>query len=367
MSQNKKEAHGGNIYLAEKRFGIKQEDFLDYSANINPFGLPKRLKELLNENVNSLVNYPDPLCADLVSHISQYLSVNKENIIVGNGASEVISLFLEVLAPKKVLMLAPTFSEYQRACALQKIEVEYYKLLEENKFKLNVEQFISEISEEIDLIFLCNPNNPTSTLINKDDLIRIIDFAAAKGVNVVVDEAFIELTPKSNENSIVEFTTQYENLFVIRAFTKLFAMPGLRLGYGIGYAEKVSRMWEKKLAWSVNSFACCLGPLLTEEKEYLHMTCDWISEEKDWFYNILFQFHEFKVFKPETNFVLVKLVKKGFDSHILREEMGKRGVLIRDASNFVSLNEKFVRFAIRDRESNLRFLKELKSVLAIIH
>lgn len=363
MTAQRNESHGGNIYQASRSYGIKQEDFLDYSANINPFGLPGSLRETLMANIDQLIHYPDPDCTELKEEISSYLKVDKDSIIIGNGASEVIFLLFDILRPRKVLMPAPTFSEYARASAVSGVETGYLELKEQDDFRLNVQELLSRMDSNMDMIFLCNPNNPTSTLLGREDLLEIVERANKNNVFVVIDEAFIELTPGANKNSVVDLIGDYRNLFIIRAFTKLFAIPGLRLGYGLGDENIVKKMWERKLPWSVNTFACSMGRILSAEKDYMDRTCEWIRQEKEWFYAELFRIADFKVFQPQTNFVLVKILKEGLNSAGLRNKMARKGILIRDASNFKFLDDRFVRFAIKDRESNTRFLSVLKDIL----
>jgi threonine-phosphate decarboxylase len=363
MFNQKVNAHGGDLHCASKIYGRKKSEFLDYSANINPLGLPEDLRELLKTNIDDILNYPDPDCMDLKAEISQYLHVENDSIIIGNGASEIIFLLFDVLRPEKVLIPAPCFSEYSHAASSFGIEVKYFELKEEESFKLDIKSLVKHISDDINMVFLCNPNNPTSHLISKEELRYLLDFAKANGVAVVIDEAFIELTLGANTNSMVNDLRNYENLFLIRAFTKLFAIPGLRLGYGVGNPELIKKMWTRKMPWSVNSFACGIGSVLSDKTDYLKRTALWLQEELNWFYNELIQLESFKVFKPSTNFILMKILEEKLDSGKLKGLMAAKGILIRDASNFNFLNERFVRVAIKDRENNIKFLKTIKEII----
>jgi threonine-phosphate decarboxylase len=355
--------HGGNLYKASEKYGINPHDFLDFSANINPFGVPGKLREIIVSNIDNLVNYPDPDCSILKSQISKKLDISKDNIIIGNGASEIIFLLFDILRPKRVLIPAPAFSEYAKAAKRYGAHIKYFELKESEEFKLNIDDFILEMENGVEAVLLCNPNNPTSTLLQKSGLQRIIAFAKEKKITVIVDEAFIELTEEAGANSIVQYVEKYDNLFIIRAFTKLFAIPGLRLGYGIGSHQLIKKMWDMKMPWSVNSIAICVGEYLDFDEEYLDMTSSWIKEEKKWFYNELKQIEDIKVFEPQTNFVLVKLLKDKATVGNLYNFMASNGILIRDASNFEFLNEKFFRLAIKDRASNIKLLDVLKEAL----
>ena len=365
MLEQNANVHGGDIYKASKLYGIKKTDFLDYSANINPLGLPEDLRELLISNIEGLINYPDPDCVELKTEISKYLKIDENSIIIGNGASEIIFLLFDVLRPRKVLIPAPTFSEYAHAAHSFGIDVKYFELKEVTNFKLDIQSLINQLFEDkdIDTIFLCNPNNPTSLLATKVDLLYLIEQAEKKGINIIIDEAFIELTLDANENSVVNYVKEFSNLFIIRAFTKLFAIPGLRLGYGIGNPDLTKRMWERKIPWSVNALACGIGSVFADKTGYLKRTASWLQEELGWFYNELKSIAGLKVFKPNTNFVLIKLMNEQMSSGKLKELMAVKGILIRDAANFKFLNDRFIRIAVKERENNIKFLKSLKEVL----
>ena len=219
------EQHGGNIYKASDQYGIAKQDILDYSANLNPLGIPDLLSNIFVSNIQRTENYPDPECTALRNAISSYVNVNSYNIIIGNGASEIISMLFSVLMPKKLLIPAPTFNEYQRFADIFKCKVDYLLLKEQDNFKLDMEELIGKFTVDLDAVLLCNPNNPTSTLVSRANLEELLKCALAKGIKVIVDESFIELTDGGNSNSISDMLASYDNLFIIRAFTKIFAIP----------------------------------------------------------------------------------------------------------------------------------------------
>jgi threonine-phosphate decarboxylase len=177
--------HGGDIYKASEQYGMKKEDILDYSANINPLGVPSELRKLIISNIDNLVNYPEPECESLRRHIGKYLNIPQENIIIGNGASEVVFLLFDILRPKKILMPAPTFSEYGAAAERYGAEIVFLELREYNEFKLDMGALLDSISEDISAVMLCNPNNPTSTLVSRSDLLRLLEYAKSKDVMII--------------------------------------------------------------------------------------------------------------------------------------------------------------------------------------
>lgn len=357
------ELHGGNIYKAAAQYQIPSASLLDFSANINPLGIPAELKRLLTANLDNLIHYPDPAATNLRRNIGRYLDVPAAQIIPGNGASEIIFLLLATLRPKKVLLCAPTFAEYAKAAAAAGVVADYFPLAAAEGFQLRLASFLAR-ARDCDCIFLCNPNNPTSGLLEQDSLVDLLEHTGATGTTVIIDEAFIELTVGGNRNSAVDLAAKYPHLFIIRAFTKIFAVPGLRLGYGIGAPGLVTAMWARKLPWSVNLLADSVGEYLAQAGEFLDATAAWLRAEKEWFYERLGEIAKLEPYPPQTNFILLQLLDRDQKVAALQDKLARRGILIRDASNFETLNEQFFRLAIRSRADNQRLLAELQEVLA---
>jgi threonine-phosphate decarboxylase len=357
------EEHGGNIHRASEILNMEMYDILDFSANISPLGIPEALKEIILSNMETLTHYPDPEYYRLRSRLSDYTGLPSCNIIPGNGSSEIIFLLLKVLRPGNILIPAPSFSEYEKAAIDAGIGITLFELKEDDDFRLNIKSLKDEISAGTDCVMLCNPNNPTSTLISYEGMKLVIEHASRYKTTVIIDEAFIELTTGGTSNSMATLVKDYDNLFIIRAFTKVFAVPGLRLGYGMGNEKLVEQMRSKQQPWSVNALAACAGEFIPGAGEYLQRIKAWLVQEKEWLFERLKEIASVKVFQPETNFILVKLPDTGPDSATLKERMAKKGVLIRDASNFRFLNNRFIRVAVRDRESNKRLIEVLKEEL----
>jgi threonine-phosphate decarboxylase len=364
MALMQESEHGGNIYEASRLYGKKAKKILDFSANINPLGPPPELKKILKSVVKDVAGYPDPDCSELKQAIAQYMSVDPCNVITGNGASEIIYLLLEVTRPGNILIPVPSFSEYANAARRYGIEINFHVLKEYENFRFFVNEDFLKKAEQSAAVFLCNPNNPTSTLIKPQDISKILEYTAAKGITVIIDETFIELTENGESNSSVKLIGQYENLFIIRAFTKILSIPGIRLGYGIGNKKLVRKMWEKKLPWSVNSFAQAVGNMLGNIEEYVKKTQQWLETEKEWLYDRLCSIDGIKPYRPDTNFILSRIVKENMDGSALKEKMINKGILIRDASNFESLDSSFFRTAVKDRESNKKLVSALKRSLS---
>lgn len=372
MDRKETELHGGNIYKVFRERNIK--DVLDYSSNINPYGIPESLKKAIRENLNILERYPNPDYIQLRSKIAFENKVDISNVILGNGATEIIFLYMRVVKPKKIIIVSPTFAEYERALkAVQEnvedgLQIDYFPLKEEEGFNANVENLISELERGYDLLIMCNPNNPTGKFLPLEEMEKIMGKCNEKETRLFVDEAFIEFVEGGAEKSVINVKGNKKNLFVVRAFTKFFAIPGLRLGYGICPDEETDfAMDEKKEPWSVNNIAELAGITVLGDSEYIKKTERWIKEEKEYVYKKLQSIDGIKPYETEVNFILVKIednmVKKGINAAKLKEMMLERGILIRDASNFKYLDESYFRLAIKDRKNNDRVADVLKEVL----
>ena len=293
--------------------------------------------------------------------IAEFNSLDLNNIIVGNGATEILFLYLKALKPKKVLILAPCFAEYERALKSVSAEINYFELKESDNFYPNIENLKKEIeTNSYDLLLFCNPNNPTGQFIKLEDIKEIVVACENKNTKIFVDEAFIEFIENWQEKTVSLFKNK--NIFIMRAFTKFFAIPGLRLGYGIGFDDEIlNKMWEEKEPWTVNTFANLAGLVMLDDKEYIEKSEKWILEEKKFMYKELNEFQYLKAYRTECNFILLKI--QNISSTSLRDKMIEKNILIRDASNFKFLDYHFVRLAIKDRESNIKVLEALADIM----
>ena len=353
-----KDLHGGNIYKFQRE---GKNDILDYSSNINPLGVPQKFIDIAKESFDKLVNYPDPYYIDLRKKIAEFNSLDLSNIIVGNGATEILFLYLKALKPKKVLILAPCFAEYERALKSVSAEINYFELKESDNFYPNIENLKKEIeTNSYDLLLFCNPNNPTGQFIKLEDIKEIVVACENKNTKIFVDEAFIEFIENWQEKTVSLFKNK--NSCIMRAFTKFCDIPGLRLGYGIGFDDEIlNKMWEEKEPWTVNTFANLAGLVMLDDKEYIEKSEKWILEEKKFMYKELNEFQYLKAYRTECNFILLKI--QNISSASLRDKMIEKNILIRDASNFKFLDYHFVRLAIKDRESNIKVLEALADIM----
>ena len=382
----KMDFHGGNIYKVFREKNLKE--ILDYSSNINPYGIPEGLKKRIIENLEILERYPDPDYVELREKLANLNNVNLSDIVLGNGATEIIFLFMKVINPKKILIVSPTFGEYERAVKAvgtsrnsidlscsddnknienKEIEIEYFELKESDDFNLNIGNLKNELEKKYDLLIICNPNNPTGKFLKLAQTEEILKECNKYDTKLFIDEAFIEFLADGMKESIINTEENKKNLFVTRAFTKFFAIPGLRLGYGMYFDKELEqKISEKKEPWSVNNIAEMAGLTVLDDTEYIEKTLKWITKEKIYMYEKLNEISGIKVYETEVNFITGKIDEKlfseGLNVKVLREKMLEQGILIRDASNFKFLDERFFRLAIKDRASNDRVIEAMKEI-----
>ncbi len=256
--------------------------------------------------------------------------------------------------PKTVLMHAPTFSEYERAARCVKSKIHFLKLKEEEGFGLNLPRLA-----KVDITFLCNPNNPTGNLILENH--RRVEQLAQK--LVVVDEAFMDFLPDQKNYTLISKAIKSKKIIVLRTLTKFFALPGLRIGYLITHKNLIAKLKQNLPPWNTNALAQKATELILNDKDYIKKTYKLIEKEKEFLYGQLAKIEALKPYPTVTNFILIKIEKTGLTSKSLRGLLIKKGILIRDCSNFRNLNKKYIRIAVRSHKENLKLLYALKEVL----
>lgn len=346
--------HGGNIFLAARKNRVALEGLLDFSANINPLGLSSKIKEALLQHLEWIVHYPDPDAHDLKEHLADCYNLSTSQLILGNGAVELLYLLCHIKRPKAVLVQAPTFSEYERAAQSVGAKVYDSFLKEEQLFQTSLSSLLWDIQLfQPDIVFLCNPNNPTGVLLKKHDIEWLLK-RLPEGIDLVVDESFQDFLDQSNENeySAKPLLTQYPNLFVLHSLTKFYAIPGLRLGFMAGPAEWISHINGAKDPWNVNTLAQVAGIAGIEDENYQQQSRSYVKRENQRFYGLLKQFSCCQVYKPTVNYILLNICQSGFTVDQLQEELWSHGILVRNCQNYRGLSEFHMRLAVRKKEEN---------------
>lgn len=330
--------HGGDIY--------RRRVELDFSVNINPLGMPESVRRALCAAVEKSVCYPDIRAGKLRRAAADWCGVAEEELVFGNGASELFLAVVHAVRPKKILIPVPSFYGYEHAAAAG-CETEFYPMRPEEGFRLT-ERILERINETVSLLFLANPNNPTGALVEPELMERIAAKCLACGVTLVVDECFLELTGKEDTYSLKKKRAEYSNVILIRAFTKLFAMPGVRLGYAVCGEKTAVRLRAQLPEWNLSVFAQEAGMAALEERMYVEHAVACIVEQRRYLEGVLRE-NGCTVYPSDACYLL-------FTSRLpLYELFLERGILIRDCGNFRGLRQGFYRIAVKSPEENRRF------------
>ena len=341
-------SHGGNIYEAARKFG---EGIIDFSANINPLGFPLNLEEILCENFDRILHYPDPKAEEITQGIAQYWGIKKENILVGNGSVELIYLITTAFKPSITMIPVPTFSEYERAARIIKSRIKFLRLKAKEDFKLN----LSSIGNS-DIFFFPNPNNPTGNLILDDYRM----FAEIPSKLIVADEAFMDFLPDEKNHTLIWKASCCKKIVVLRTFTKFFALPGLRIGYIVAHKDIIQAIKQYQIPWSVNVLAQLAAERMLKNKTYRKDTRVFVNRERKFLFEEIAKIKGLIPYPSVANFLLVKIENENVTAAHLTNKLIQRGIFVRDCSNFRELSDKFIRVAIRSHKENLKFLDALK-------
>ncbi|MGM0689397.1 MAG: pyridoxal phosphate-dependent aminotransferase [Bacillota bacterium] len=348
---NETGGHGGDLLDAAKRWKPESGKMIDFSSNINPFGPPPGLLEFLRRSLPEIVSYPSPQARELREKLGLFLNLPLECLLIGNGANELIHLLLLWRRPGKVFVPAPSFSEYERAAVLAGARVEHYFLPPGEEIDFSS---LACKLDQGDLMVFCNPNNPTGMLSTRSDLTNLVDAAAERGATVLIDESFIPLTGKLEESLRDQ---RCGNLWVVTSLTKIWSLPGLRLGFAIGPQEDVKEITRWGDPWRVNTLAQKAGIFCLGRKSYLKKSLALIEKERRFLTGRFRETGAFYVYEGSANYLLLRGLNPAFNVAEYQDYLAKRGILIRRADNFCSLDQRYFRIAVLKRPENLRLLQ----------
>lgn len=349
-------AHGGNIYKKARELGIPESEILDFSANISPLGIPEGVKKSMVEAIDGLTNYPDPDCTALTEAIADFDNVKKEQVLCGNGGADLLFRLAIALKPKKVLLPVPAFVEYEESLKAVDAKITHFYMNQDLRV---TDSLLDAMNEEQDLLIICNPNNPTGLLVERELLFRILDRAKEQNTKVLVDECFLEIYPGEDAYTLKPYLEQYPNLILLKSFTKMYAIPGVRLGYVLSSNEELlSQMKGCGQAWSVSHFAQAAGLAALQETDYRRQTIQMIASEN------AFMKHEMRklpihLYDGVVNYLFFQA--PGVTD--LDRRMERHGIMIRNCSNYVNLGRDYFRVAVKGHEENERLLAALKEAL----
>lgn len=339
--------HGGDIYT--------YKNMLDFSVNINPLGTPERVIAAAKRGVECAAAYPDSQCRKLREKLAGKQDIEEDSYIFGNGAAELIYTLVLAEKPKRALIPVPAFSEYEQALRSVGCEIIYYYTKENNCFCID-NNFLKEIKKDIDIVFLCSPVNPSGHVINKELLQQAADICERNKIRFMLDECFIDFLKTPEKYSMTAETEKYRQLFILRAFTKIYAMPGLRLGYGISSDHNLKeRMEQMRQPWSVSVPAQEAGIAALDEEKYVEEARKLVMSEREYLEEEIKKMR-MKIVSSNVNFILIYTEINLFD------QMKECGILIRNCENYTGLGKGWYRIAVRTHRENLCLINALRDI-----
>lgn len=356
--------HGGDLDEISRIYNINKSDIINFSGNVNPLGLPESVKKAIADNTDICTNYPDVSYLELRNAIKEYTGANIDNIIVGNGSTELISCFIKYVKPKKAVIVSPAYSEYLKEIKAAGGEALLFELTKNEEFMLNTDKLINTLDSYVDLLVICNPNNPTGTYITESEICKILNCCKANNIKLMIDETYVEFSDKDAKVSAIPLAADYNNLFIVRGTSKFFACPGLRLGYGIcSDKATVEYINSHKDLWSVNVFAELAGKIMFTDSKFINSTLNLINSEREKFIKELGVLKGLKLYTSQSNFFLAEILKEDITSDYIFNRLIKKGILIRNCADFPYLSNRFIRFCILDKNNNTLLIENLREVL----
>jgi threonine-phosphate decarboxylase len=353
--------HGGDVWRVSEDLGVSASEILDFSANINPRGLPPAAYDCLIRNAANrqlLSFYPDPSGSRLRRALSRHLSCAPEAIVVGPGAESLIVPILRYLRPRRALIPIPAFSEYRRVCALENVEFVPFPLVRAERFRTPVDRFCENIKiSKCDLVFINNPHNPSGSVLNQQDIRNIIDTATLLGVPLILDEAFVDYLPHV---SVVSEAAARSGVIVIRSLTKFYGCPALRVGYAVAHPESIQRIQELLPTWPITQIAMDSLAEAVADTEYAKASLLENEKERKLLSEGLSALG-MEVFPSAANYLFLELQAGMPTASELRSRLiARHKILIRNCDSYEGLDAgRYVRVAVRSRAENERLVNAL--------
>jgi threonine-phosphate decarboxylase len=354
--------HGGNVYELARRLGCAPAEILDLSSNVNPLGPPAGLCVYLAQRIEEVSALPEVDCREIVQSYARHLGISAGRLIAGNGTTQFIYSIPAVLKLKKALIVSPTYSDYADACRLQGVTPEFFLCRESDGFKPDLDR-LEKAAAGADAVFICNPNNPTGTLIPPSALKALC--LRHPQVRFIVDESYLPFVVDGEAQSLVR--SEIDNLLVLLSISKIYRIPGLRIGFLVAAPEIIKTFADGMWPWSVNSlgqaavrFLCDAGPGLAA---FVAETRSYLEDERRQFEKRLGRLPGFRVFPSPTSFFLV-LLPASLSAPAARAALAEERILIRDCSNFHGLSDRYIRISPKTRDANRRASERLAELAA---
>ena len=372
--------HGGNIFQFAHEQRIEPYEVVDFSANINPLGPSQRGLDALNAQLRYISHYPDATNDDVLNAIADTYEMDKHQIIVGNGAAELLYAICRLPGYTGAFVPAPGFSEYREALEASKIPVRdiFYRPREDDNGKpyfevpyLALETFAAELKGQDGriIVFLGNPNNPDGTLLDKDHIRTVASMLKDANSLLVIDESFIDFVGndslQDNEHSMRSLVNEFDNIIVVHSFTKFYAVPGLRIGAAFANETLITQLQQYIPSWSVNTLAQAYTKAALNDVDYIKRTKQELNEERAFMYNALDDIEGITVYPPSANFILFQVNQEGITANYINEELKKYNMIVRNCDSYVGLTNHWVRIAVKDHDTNIKLVDKLTNILKV--
>ena len=354
--------HGGNIYKLSKELGCQESEIIDMSSNLNPMGEVPGLLDWLNNNIKSALRLPEVDSMEIINLFAQKYNINPLNLLAGNGTTQFIYIIPQSINFKKTLVIVPTYADYEDSLKQNKIDINYVYLDENKDFKPEIDK-INHALKKVDSVFICNPNNPTASIFNKDELLYLIN--ENPDVIFIIDESYLDFVKNGSEMSMINI--EKNNLILLYSMSKIFSIPGLRLGFmksTKNLRDKISTLIQP---WSVNSLAHMAAKFLLNPDNcidsFINQSIKYLINEKKVFINEFKNISNIKIYNSKTSFILIKLLTQ--KSNYICQELARQKILIRNCSNFKGLNDNFIRVSLKQKNKNELLIMALRKQLQI--
>jgi len=349
---------GRSIDEIASNYGLKTEDIIKLGSNENPIGPSSLAIESIEKNLHLISQYPETNLNNLIKGIALYSGVSSSNVIIGgDGADELLDVLGKAFIEPgdEIIIPIPGYMYYEFTLKTHGA-IPIYAKWDVPSNTLDVDSVINAISPKSKLIFLCTPNNPTGGLISKEDIIKVIESTDAI---VVVDEAYFEY---SNVNN-VDLLKDYKNLFILRTFSKVLGLAGMRIGYGLSNPEILEYMYRVKPVFSLTKLSEIAATATLQDKEYIKRSTEVSIESREFLYKSLLKFKNLTVYKSKANYLLVDIRNTGLKANQLSEKLMEKGVIVRDCTSFKGLDEYWIRVSVGTIKEDKKFINILHNLI----
>lgn len=355
--------HGGNLYAFARSRGLSPDQVLDFSASINPLGWPRGVAQVYRRAFAQVAHYPEPYAETLTHALALYHDLDPRAVLVGNGSTQLLYLLARVLAPRRALIVAPSFSEHKAALQHSHAHIDHL-VLRPPLFALSLDRLQTALTKSCEMLILTNPNSPTGALLSRAELAAIVRICRTTQTQLVLDETFVDWM---EEASLKHWAVRHASVIVLRSLTKFFALPGLRVGYLIARPRLIARLRTQLEPWSVNAIAQEVAHACLNDQHFVHRSRAFLERERSWLMRQLLAIANLHPLPSRANFLLVQISPGGMSATELVRHLATWHILVRDCGNFVGLGKRFFRVAVRTRSENVQLVAALRAILGTRH